>query len=442
LLTVLFAAACGEVKGAQLDAKPADASHDAVDADLTGMATIITQSHFSGAAAVSATVGNIDVVSALPNGMVHDMGKTDTSGHMSLKVYPGGTVTAIYRHTVDAGADLVSYLGAQPNDTLTFGKYWAAPYANSPGAMTLSWTAYSGANQYNVNIPCGTYGFPNTTLSYASFNEYPQCDHEPMGVVGVAFNASNQVLAMNYSVFNFSVGGSQALSTFWQAASTATATFTGLPPEVTQLYAYYYIVTNGGVQGYGYGTNGTPTGGAGTITFPWVNTGERTLSYLTMSRNGSYYQMQILDAINALNVTAASPQLPPWNQGGIAGAAERKVEFLAAGPTTHSGNVIILYWSHTVGANTSQFTWTFITPPEVSSFDMPKLPAIFDDTQPKPEDGVYPQFIAGLEIPSLTNGYDGMRALPEAELTCPACAVRLNLLPRVIYSGQLPNGPF
>jgi hypothetical protein len=451
LLAVLFAAACGEVKGAQLDAKPADAkAPDAPDADLTGMATVITQTHFGGGTGVGTLLGNVDVVSVLPNGMVHDQGKTDSSGHMSIKVYPGGSVTAIYRHTADTGADLVTFLGAKPSDTLTFGKYWQPPSGNTLGAMTMSWPAVSGATAYQIGIPCGVYYVGNVT-SYASFNEYPQCDREPMGVIGVAANSTGQVVAMSYTFITFTANSNQPLTTFWQTASSATATVTGLPPEVTNASESFSIVTNNGTQNYSFGTSAAPTGGAVTFTFPWVNTGERSVSQLQLQRGYSYATTSIFDALNSLTVTVANPDLPPWLTADpfigfypevLANAAARKVEWLPAGPTNHTGNVVITSWSHTIGGTPTPFTWTFITPPDVTSFDLPKLPAIFDDAQPHPEDAMSALQTAALQIPSITNGYDGLRALPEAELTCPACAVRLNLIPRVIVSGYLPQAPF
>ncbi len=437
LAVVIAVAACGEVKGVKLDAKPLDASVDAVDADLTGMATVVTQTHFPGGTAVGTLVGNIDYVSLLPNGMVHDMGKTDTSGHASVKVYPGGSVTVIYRHTADVGADLVTYMGVKPNDSLTFGQFWMLPYSTtSLGTMTISWPAYTGAaglNYYYACGPCGCIYAPSTATSI-TLNELAYCDHEPMNFLGIAFNSSGQVLGMSYSFVNFQNGASAGLNG-WQNASTATATFTGLPPEIVTATEYFYLISNGGQTNYAYGISGAPTGGALTESFPWVPTGERTESMAVLSRQGNYQPQRVMDSLNQLTVTIDSPPLPPWvdNQGGVTSSVDRKVTWLQSGPATHSANTVQMAWQHNISGNPVPFTWSFVVPPDVTEFDFPKLPAIFDDTQPKPEDYVNAS-VRALTIPSASS-YDSARQLPEAQLMCPDCAVRLNLLPRVIQSG-------
>jgi hypothetical protein len=438
LFGALFATACGSVKAGP-DAKvtpPIDA--DLRDADLTGTATVVTQTHFAGGTAVGTLQGMVDVVSTLPNGMVHDMGKTDTSGHLSIKVYPGGSVTAIYRHTADLGADLVTFVGAKPNDMLTFGQYWYPPQGTALGAMTLNWPGYAGASNYYMFSPCGGQGYYPTTTTSAGFTMFPGCDSEPMGLIGVALNASYQPAAMSYNFVNFSAGGTGSFAG-WQSAATATVSLTGLPMEVTNVYSSYYIIANGGKQSYGYGTSGQTTGGAATLTFPWVNTGERTMATTSMGRPGGYLSTNVYDSLNSMNDTVASPTLPPWvvaggeGGGALASAAARKIEWLASGTATHSGNVVKSNWQHYNGTTYIPFSWTFITPPDVMSLDLPTLPAIFADTQPHPEDGMYAQ-TSMLAIPSIT-GYDGLRQVPEAQLTCPSCAVALNLIPRAIVAG-------
>src|SRR6185369_16138682 len=118
LLWILALCACGKVNSNT----PVDA--DLTDADLTGMLNVGTQTRFfvSGGPAVGAAQANVDVVSLRTNDTVADMVQTDASGHASLKVYPGGSITAIYQHPADMGADLVTYFGVQPNDVLTFGQ--------------------------------------------------------------------------------------------------------------------------------------------------------------------------------------------------------------------------------------------------------------------------------------------------------------------------------
>ena len=74
------------------------------------------------------------------------------------------------------------------------------------------------------------------------------------------------------------------------------------------------------------------------------------------------------------------------------------------------------------------------TPPEVTSIQLPTLPASFADAQPAAADymGYDVQLIA---IPGGTvTDYNAFRAIPEAQTTCASCAVERNLIPRVIFS--------
>ena len=90
------------------------------DADISGAATVETEAALFGGS-IGTNVGNIDIISMLPNNTVLETVKTDAAGNASIKVYPGGSVTAVYKHTVDMGADLITYVGVKPGDTLVFG---------------------------------------------------------------------------------------------------------------------------------------------------------------------------------------------------------------------------------------------------------------------------------------------------------------------------------
>src|SRR5512140_1647222 len=131
-LWMLVVCACGKVN----NDTPADAN--LIDADETGMLSVATQSRFfAGGTAVGAAQPSVDVVSVRPNNTLADMAQTDAGGHASLKVYPGGSVTAIYPHpaAMDMGADLVTYFGVKPDDVLTFGQRFSPNTSNNLGAM-------------------------------------------------------------------------------------------------------------------------------------------------------------------------------------------------------------------------------------------------------------------------------------------------------------------
>jgi hypothetical protein len=409
---------------------------DLTDADLTGNLTVTTQTYFAGGGAIGAAQGMVDIVSLRPNETVADMLQTDASGHATVKAYPGGSVTAIYRHTADAGADLVTYMGVKPNDSLTFGKFWNSNDNTSLGSMTLSWPAYSGVSYYAIVTPCGY--FTSTVQSYSGFTEYNYCHHTPMGVITAAFvnSGGNTVIgAMSYTVVNFTAGGTQALNG-WVAAGNGTANITGLPPEVTNVGVYFTAIANGGQPGgsmFETYQGGQPTGGAATLTMPWANVGQRTFSQVYMYRQGQFSQMSVMDSLMTPTTTIASPELPPWVSGVIGSIPGRMMTWFPIGTTNQDGNVVQVGWSHMMGTTYSPFTWTFITPPEVSAFAFPKLPATFDDAQPHPEDNVNNYQVRLLKIPSMP-GYDAFRGLPSAQVICPECTVEEGLIQRIIAS--------
>ena len=426
-LWILALCACGKVSSNT----PADANQ--IDADLTGMLSVATQTRFfvSGGPAVGAPQASVDVVSIRPNNTVADMAQTDASGHANLKVYPGGSVTAIYQHPADMGADLVTYFGAQPNDVLTFGQRFSPPTSNTVGTMTFSYPAIAAATSYDVFGPCGGAGAASGTLSI-TLTEYDFCHHDPMDIIFIAFNGSGQVINYNYiSNVTFQTGGARSIA----------VNVTGLPPEVQNLTAEFLTVGNVGSpddEMFGRSVNGQVTGGAYTNSFPWAPTGVRTEARLFMSRPGTFRQMQIVDSLQASSTTwtVASPSLPPWLQTFTVSAADQMGIMYLVGDGTYDAAVFRVNWNHVMGSMNIPFAWTFILPPQMTTFTFPKLPAQFAADIPQPQDSFGFQAHI-IEIPSVSS-YDALRAIPEKSLICPGsfvpdCALRNNEFPRIIY---------
>jgi len=106
------------------------------------------------------------------------------------------------------------------------------------------------------------------------------------------------------------------------------------------------------------------------------------------------------------------------------------------GDGTYDAGMFRINWSHVMGSTNVPFVWTFILPPQQTTFSFPKLPAQFAADLPQPQDsfGVQAHVI---EIPSVS-GYDALRAIPEKSLICPGtfvpdCALRNNEFPRIIF---------
>jgi len=257
-----------------------------------------------------------------------------------------------------------------------------------------------------------------------------------MMVLATAFDSSGNVIAYSQSFPNFVAGGSSGLNG-WITAPSTTTNITGLPADVYEVDGYWNIIV-GTNPVFGRCFSGQPTGGAYTgMVMGWPTAGDRVTADLVMNRRGTYRQMEILDGLqpNATSWTIASPTLPPWDSANIASAAARVVSWFPDGPLTHDGNVLKLTWYRSNAAQTMTwyYNWYIITPPDVTTITLPKLPAPFAAETPQLDDPLYVNQLEMVEIPTVM-GYDAFRALPEAAVTCLDCSVRDGTFPRVIRS--------
>ena len=224
-------AACGKVQPSTTDG-----GNTGPDADTSGDATVTTEAAVFGAA-IGAKVGNIDIVSTLPNGKVLAAGKTDGTGNGTIKVFPGGAVTAIYKHANDMGAELITWTGVAPGDHLTFGSkqpYSGGVASTNLGSQNYTFPTLAGANVYVVYTSCGANSAPAAGTS-VTISEFNTCHIEPMDALYIAYNASSVLIGYNYRQnVAFSNGASVAIGG-WGTAANATVTMTGLPPEVTNV---------------------------------------------------------------------------------------------------------------------------------------------------------------------------------------------------------------
>jgi hypothetical protein len=425
-------AGCGKVNDTP---PPVDGS--TIDADQSGNATIVTQAALFGGT-IGAKVSDIDIVSMLPNNMVLATAKTDANGSATIKVYPGGSVTAIYKHvaTIDPGADLITWAGVKPGDTLTFGSRvfsTAGQTSTTLGTQTYSWPAFTGASSYDVFTSCTGIG---TAATSVVGSESSLCHREPMDVLYGAFGAGG-LIAYNFrSNVPFANGGSVAIGG-WSPVATGSISVTGLPAEITSVSGNFRTILDSNDEvSLGGSYNGTPTGGAFSGTFNWHPTGERSVGLLSLNRNG-FSAMHVYDSFSAstLTQTVAAPSLTPWLQSSpTASAALRTANWFLVpeASSVYDGQVLHLNWNHTVAAMNVPFQWSIILPPGPTAIDLPALPAQFNDSLPATEDFLSAQ-IRVFDIQSAT-GYDQIRAMPSANIMCLDCAVRAGDLQRIVYT--------
>lgn len=431
---LVLLAGCGKVDGAGPDADPRDAGPDA---DLGGDATVLTEAAIFGGT-VGTKVGGIDIISMLPNNTVLAMARTDPNGSATIRVYPGGTVTAVYRHTVDMGADLITWAGVAPGDTLTFGsrQFSTSGQTNtSLGSMTYSWPAQTGATSYNVITSCVGSGVSAPAISLVA-SEASLCHRDPMDVMFAAFNNTGPTHYSFRSNVTFTSGGTVPAGG-WTAMQTGAVNITGLPPEVASLSGSFTTVLDSGREiNFASSYSGSPTGGAFTGGFPWHPTGERTVGQLNLSRPG-FSSMRVFDSFAAgtTTQTVAAPSLPPWVQGGVvsSSALGKAAWFLVPNAASvHDGQMLRMSWSHVSGGTSHPHQWHFILPPDQTSITFPKLPAQFEDNLPFPQESLSAT-LRVFDVSSATD-YDMLRKLPSSTIMCLDCAVRAGDLQRVVFT--------
>lgn len=442
----LFVVGCGSVKDS---GSTVDAAGDAgPDADESGDVTVLAKAALANQTPGS-NIADVDIISTLPNGDVFATAKTGGDGSATIKVVPGGSVTAAYKRTTDMGYEFITFMAVKPGDTLEFGN--RNPNNISPstsiGSFTYSWPAAPGSpNIYRAHTSCTTAQATHPTLSAAA-DERTDCHKEPMDVLFTAHTVGTNVL-QNFAFRSnvaFTAGGSTSIGG-WNTAVAATANITGIPTEVigaNTVNTRFAAVLDGNsersILGAG-NASGAASGGAFTGNFQWGSLGERTLATLTMSRPGNFAQMRVIDFLpaNATSWTVASPMLPPWLEGSfLQSSVNRSVEWsLVPGSTGMTHDTVLLHtqWSVTIGGMPHQSQWHFIAPPDTTRIQYPKLPASFNDILPSSEVFIGIAQLKPIEIPTVSN-YDAIRAQPSGNIMCIECAVRAGEVQRIITSG-------
>jgi hypothetical protein len=441
----LVLAGCGKVSQNKPDAgNTDDAGNTTIDASPLGEATVVTEAALIGGM-VGAKVGSIDIVSNLPDNSMQAAAKTDASGSATIKVFAGGSVTAIYHHTADLGADLITWVGVKPGDTLTFGSRNFAPSSQADpgmGSQIYAWPALGNAAHYKVWTLCNPSLSVDAPTTSFSATEGSLCHHDPMTVVYAAVDANNTLIGYGLRSVTFAKNATVALPS-WSSPSAATISITGLPAEVASVSGNFRVVLdplsdfNPSV-----GYSGAVTGGAFTVSNLGIaqGVGLRALGAVDLGRGGTFRVIHVLDAIalDTLTQTVAAPVLPPWSQTRTtASAGSRTASWLlvTSAASVHKGQVLHMTWNHTVAGAPSPSQWDIIMPPGQASFAFPTFPAPLSDSEPAANDTLSASTRV-FDIPSVPS-YDMLRATPSANVMCLECSVRTGDFRRVVYTDTL-----
>jgi hypothetical protein len=428
-LVIVFAAGCGSVY-----VKPLDASVDAPDADQTAMATVVT-AFTPGTAAPM-----IDVVSLRPNNTVADMTQTDATGHASIQIYPGGTVTAIFKHTVgnDMGADLATITDVQANDTLTF----TPPNAfNSGGGntvvgqMTANWPSLGAPpaiGWYYVWTPCGQWYAPYT-VSSVTFTEYDYCHKSPMQMGYVAYNTSGVIVSYGFQTSVAFTSGGSTLLPAWSPPKAITLTAPAFAMDISTVYTYTLQVLNGRTGFEQFNGDFMPSMAYAPPTYPMPD-GARVVGFADFVRKGSSTSQSVYDAISGTSWAIAQPTELPWVPASAFSLPDHKIAWFADGTTPYDGIAAIVGWQRQTMAGPppvfNTYTWTFAIKPGESELTYPVLPSPFDMVAPTLDDQPTLENLWLVDYPGVSD-WNGFRALPSQQFACPYCQVFNGTYPHV-----------
>ncbi len=427
--------ACGAVANHGLpDASGRDGGPDAV---VTGTANVVTNTAVPGFGAVGAAQPMVPVVSLTPDGMLFDKQISDATGHATVKVFPGGSVTAIYQHMLpDMGTDFSSFVGVKPDDTLTFGNVFTPPAGAAVGMMTMTWTAFAGASFYVVITPCVT--SPNTAGLSFQFTETKDCHKDPMGITVVAYNSGGTVLGVLTASVPFSLNATHPLGVLPPASATFAYSVGSINPAFNELYTESDVIVNGNTS-FSAGNDVNLAAGSGTSNVtPWPTglVADRVVALTEPGNNNNAYAAQeVLDGVAVATVTetlSPPPVLPLFpTSAALVSPESLMAAWALAGPEPSSATLVAAHWETEISGTYYNSSWYVITPPEMTSLGLPQLPAPYDALEPtlmsQPENGTITNFL----IPSIT-GYDAIRKESEANLVNLFDAVASGTYARVV----------
>jgi hypothetical protein len=416
---------------------------DSRDGSVVGDVTVVTKAALFGGSDGS-SVRDIDVISVSPDNQIVAVAKTDDRGGTTIEVYPGGSVTAVYRHTVDMGADLITWVGVRPGDTLVFGNRSPSTTRHQNtnlGTQTYTWPVVQDTSFYRVSTACNSDIFiHDTNATSITLSEMSLCHREPMAVAFGAFGSSadgSHVLrAASRSDLAFSNGATVAFTAL-NMSSTGSINITGLPPDISSVSGMFRAAVDPNLEFQTSGSySGIPTGGAFSASIRYASIGTRTLGQVTLSRPGRR-PMLLIDSfpVSSMTQNVATPMLPPWIQdGAIASSALRTAAwFLASDASSvYDGQLLHMSWNRRISDTSNPYQWHFILPPGQMMVEFPTLPSQFNEFVPAPQDAIFLS-ISVFDISTISD-YDALREQPSANIMCLVCALRVGDFQRVVFT--------
>jgi len=418
--SVLFACAgCGKVHDLTdasngIDAKSVDAN---TTADATTDVVVTTYSRQASGHKNGTLEAGISVISVQPNGSLGPTGTTDANGQAILTgVQAGATVTAIYPST--GSFKIVTMAGVKPGDHLTFGeRYTDDPGTGGTGTLTINFTPPPNAVNYDVYWKCGSQSVQSAPTS---FSIAETCGATTVTVFVIASDANFQVVAtgvLKDAPFN---GDQTATLTNWTVSPELqlAAEVTGVGADVTNADLGAGTIVDDAYQ-FSRWNFVQLASGTGSYTVPLLPGSDRIDVFSELHGPQGFGRQEMYKAVapDATTGTLTAPAMPWLGAPSTFDAASQKVSWTTMGTGTYDTAVVELNWTKgndiydwtiSIAPGASEVTWS--PPTELAQY----LPGTTDTINGT---------VMLVDLSTATS-HDELRAAPEWQWSCPACATR------------------
>jgi hypothetical protein len=389
--------------GGDVDAAIADADPTLGEATVrTDYACCVEPVHAPGEA-----VGGIDVVVQDPGGATRTY-VTGDDGTATIELAPGSSVTAIYRLSA-AEATMMTYLDAQPGDSLRFGE---TPYGGilfgATGTMNVDVPPYPNASGYDVASSCSTlYADP-------AFGDQPNVQH-----TAICNPASEDIYLFAYVDMKLAAYGVLPDQTFvdggtitlpsWTPAEDFAIDMTNVPDEATDAFLALVAIGNG-VDMRADFIEGAPSGGAFGGTIPWSSAADAMAASSGVLGPDGFQTRVVPFTPGTTGFTIVDPATLPWVKDRELDFDTETIRFSLDEAATTDATVARLYYTR---SDTDEVEWRVWAPPAhagANELELPDLPAAYDDLDLRTATNGN----AGVELRDFdtVDGYDAVRALP------------------------------